>query len=433
MTQNPATARTHGEPPPASNRHLTPWYAIECLNSYAATLFTAGAYDYADAQLHVTPAMRLWLSAAWGFAYIFISLQSGRLSERFGPRRVVGTMVLLCILTSLVPLFTLKIPNVYLLLLLMLPFNLTSSTIWPAIESAISRTRAPMPLNVRTSMYNISWGSAGFISFFTCGVLEKWWWGNVFLVPALCSALSIIIFFLFAAPPGAVGKEHVPEESEHEHDIDTPGMRRRAKTLLLMAWIGNALAYVAINVLLPVKMHLATEAGITSLTMMGVITSIWGLTRVIAFVFLSKWSGWHYKARWLLGAQFALWASFILFMVFNTVPMLILMQIVFGLATATVYSSSLYYAMHVSEGHGGHAGIHEALIGLGICVGPAVSAIASGSALGHEALVRIATGVSVVMTLGILAMVLVARRLKPAKMIAIEISSSRGPHAQSNT
>ena len=103
-------------------------------------------------------------------------------------------------------------------------------------------------------------------------------------------------------------------------------------------------------------------------------------------------------------------------MVINTVPMLILMQIVFGLATATVYSSSLYYAMHVSEGHGGHAGIHEALIGLGICIGPAVSALASGQTVGHEALVRIAIAVSIVMAAGIITMLLVSRKLKPAKI-----------------
>jgi hypothetical protein len=273
-----------------------------------------------------------------------------------------------------------------------------------------------MPLNMRTAMYNISWGSAGFVSFFTCGALEQWWWGNVFLVPALCSALSFVIFLLFAPPKDAIGKEHVPEESEQERDIDTPAMQHRAKTLLLMAWIGNALAYVAINVLLPVKMRLAAESGISDLTTMAIATSVWGLTRVIAFASLWKWSGWHYRVRWLLGAQFALWASFVLLMVVNTVPMLIAMQIVFGIAAATVYSSSLYYAMHVSEGHGGHAGIHEALIGLGICIGPAVSAIASGESRGHEALVRIAAGVSIVMTLGILAMLLLARRLKFAKI-----------------
>jgi len=418
VTPYPA-ARTQRDPSPipASNiRALGPWYAIEFLNSYAATLFCTGAYDFADHELHVTPSMRLWLSAAWGFAYIFISLQSGRLSERFGPRSVVRTMILLCIASTLLPLLTLHFQNIWLLLLLMLPFNFTSSTIWPAIESAISRTRAPMPLNMRTAMYNISWGSAGFVSFFTCGALENAWWGNIFLVPSLCSLLSITLFFLFAPPASAISKEHVPQESQHERDIDSPDMRQRAKTLLLMAWIGNALAFVAINVLLPVKMRLATEAGITNLTSQGFITSVWALTRVLGFALLWKWSGWHYKARWLLGAQLALWISFVLFIVINTVPMLFTMQILFGLATATVYSSSLYYAMHVSEGHGGHAGIHEALIGLGTCIGPAVGALAGGNARGHDALTRIAIGVSFVMAAGISAMLLVSRRSKPAKI-----------------
>jgi phosphoribosylglycinamide formyltransferase-1 len=167
-------------------------------------------------------------------------------------------------------------------------------------------------------------------------------------------------------------------------------MRRRAQTLLTMAWMGNALAYVAANVLLPVKMRLAGEAGIVDLATAAAITSVWGFLRVFGFIALWKWSGWHYRVRWLLGAQITLWLSFVLMMVINTQPMLVAMQVVFGLATAMLYASSLYYAMHVSDGHGGHAGIHEALIGLGICIGPAVGAIAGAGLGGHEALVHIA-------------------------------------------
>jgi len=37
-----------------------------------------------------------------------------------------------------------------------------------------------------------------------------------------------------------------------------------------------------------------------------------------------------------------------------------------------IYYSSLFYSMDVGETKGEHGGIHEAAIGLGNCVGPAV-------------------------------------------------------------
>ncbi len=53
---------------------------------------------------------------------------------------------------------------------------------------------------------------------------------------------------------------------------------------------------------------------------------------------------------------------------------LILAQVGFGWASALLYYSALYYSMDGSETHGEHGGVHEALIGLGLCGGPAVSA-----------------------------------------------------------
>jgi MFS family permease len=389
-------------------RVLAPWYTIDLLNSYAATLLTAGCYDYADKVLHVAPSTSLWLSAFWGLAYIFISLNAGRLSERLGPRRVLGIMITATIFSSLLGISSILIPFVFMLFAVMLPFNISSSTIWPALESAITRTQARAPLSTRTALYNFSWGATGFVALFTCGALEKLWWGNIFLVPALCSALSLGIFHVFAAPESLISKDHVPDESAHEHDLDSPDLRTRAKRLLLMAWIGNMFAYVAINVLLPVKAALATDAGLTNLTAIGIITSIWGFTRFVGFFITWKWSGWHYKTSWLLAAQFTLAITFFLMLILHNPLVLILTQILFGLATALIYSSSLYYAMHVSDGHGGHAGLHEALIGVGVVIGPGIGALAGAGELGPAALLRIAIAVTTLLLLAATAMTLLA-------------------------
>jgi hypothetical protein len=51
-------------------------------------------------------------------------------------------------------------------------------------------------------------------------------------------------------------------------------------------------------------------------------------------------------------------------------------QIVFGGAVGLIYYSSLFYSMDSSETKGEHGGIHESVIGLGNCAGPAVGAAA---------------------------------------------------------
>ncbi len=54
--------------------------------------------------------------------------------------------------------------------------------------------------------------------------------------------------------------------------------------------------------------------------------------------------------------------------------MLIVAQIFFGGAIGLIYYSSLFYSMDASETKSEHGGIHEAAIGVGNCVGPAVGA-----------------------------------------------------------
>lgn len=401
----------------SDRRALLPWYLIEFLNSYAATLFCAGCYDFAGEVLDQPPSVRLWMSAAWGFAYIFIALMAGRLSEKLGPRRVVGLMVMLCIFTPLLGLLAYYTKSVWVLAAVMLPFNITSSTIWPALESAITRTPAKMPLSTRMAIYNLSWGSAGFVAFFTRGALFKIDWSMVFIATSIASLISLLVFLKFAIPAHMISADHVPAEADHETAHDTPALQARAKTLLHMAWVGNALAYVAINVLIPVQYRIGTLGGLSDPALIGFITSIWGFSRFAGFAVTWRWHGWHYKIRWLLGSQIALAVSFTLMLFFHDPIIFAGLQVLFGLSTAIVYSCSLYYAMHVSDGGGEHAGIHEALIGLGIAIGPAVGAIAGGSDFGAEALRKIAIGVSGVMILGILTQIVMVTRGRAAKKV----------------
>jgi MFS family permease len=209
-----------------------------------------------------------------------------------------------------------------------------------------------------------------------------------------------------------IGKEHVRDDAAGEHELDIPSKRRRAATLLLVAWTGNALSYVAIYVLIPLLAQLANLAGVGTLVGGGMITSAWSFMRFAGFVLAWVWVGWHYKGRWLIGAQVVLVASFFFMLTVHHPAVFVATQMIFGLAVALVYSSALYYAMHVSSGHGGHAGIHEALIGLGTAVGPAIGALAGTGEIGQDAVWRIALGVTAVLAAGTLVMAWMAWRIR---------------------
>ena len=53
---------------------------------------------------------------------------------------------------------------------------------------------------------------------------------------------------------------------------------------------------------------------------------------------------------------------------------ILVVQVVLGWCLGVIYYSSLYYSMDAGDTKGEHAGVHEAAIGVGIFVGPAIGA-----------------------------------------------------------
>lgn len=408
--------------PLTDRRSLGPWFLAEFLISYASMLLLTGCYDYAEIKLGATPSQRLWISAAWGLAYIFISLLAGRITGRLGPRRAAATFATLSIFTCLAGLTVIVFPRLWLVPLVMLLVNCTTTTIWPALESGLTRSPGRLPLSQRLSLYNIAWGSAGFLATFTHGMLENLPLGDglggrlpfatIFVVAALACGLAAVTLGVFAVPAHRISIDNVPDTAAGEHEMEDPSVRRRAQLLLKMAWIANALSYVAIYVLIPVMTQLVMQTGVRSLAWAGVIGSTWFVVRFFTFALAGKWTAWHYKIRWQIGPLVALAGSLAGMLLIHDLVALIAFQVVFGFSAAMLYSASLYYAMHVSSGHGGHAAFHEAVIGMGTLGGPLIAAVAATGQLDQVAMVRIAVSVSVLLGTGLAAIVWLATRDK---------------------
>ena len=141
-----------------------------------------------------------------------------------------------------------------------------------------------------------------------------------------------------------------------------------------LAWAANPLNYMAANTILAVVPGIAAHVGLT-IPQAGLVMSVWYYVRTVVFAKLWWWPGWHYHFGWFFAALVLLVVGFAVILTAPWVWLLVVAQIAFGWASAVLYYSSLYYAMDGSDSHGADGGVHEALIGMGICGGPAVSAL----------------------------------------------------------
>jgi len=142
-----------------------------------------------------------------------------------------------------------------------------------------------------------------------------------------------------------------------------------------MAWLANPFAYIAINTLLAVLPGVAAKFHLSPM-LAGFACSLWCFVRFFAFIALWQWTGWHYRFRWLVTAYVTLVISFAAILVLPNLAAVLIAQLFFGAAVGLIYYSSLFYAMDAHDSSSEHGGIHEAAIGLGNCVGPAVGATA---------------------------------------------------------
>jgi predicted MFS family arabinose efflux permease len=144
-------------------------------------------------------------------------------------------------------------------------------------------------------------------------------------------------------------------------------------TFLRLAWIANPFSYIAIYALLSTMPGLAARFGLSPAEV-GLFCSVWLFGRMLAFVWLWHWTGWHYRFRWLGGGFAALTLSFGAILLAPALWVVVVAQGGFGVACGLTYYSSIFYSMDVGEAKGEHGGLHEAALGAGICAGPAVGA-----------------------------------------------------------
>ena len=341
------------------------FYLIELINCYAAVYYSNFLFFYLRRTFGFGEVENLLTAALSGFVYIIAAWQGGKLAQRYGCIRLIymGCCGVILSLT-LGMIFTTATAQVMVFCL----WTTGVCFIWPALETLVSE-RAGAELPKMVGIYNVTWAAGCAVGYFTAGILiEKLGTASLFWLP-----LGLMVVELAIVPFAARWLKKENDRQCHEEPLTPAVCEADTKRFLRMAWIANPFSYVAINTVIPLIPSIAEKLDLST-GMAGIVCSLWMFARLAAFAAFWRWTGWHYRFRWLAGSFLLLIVCFFGFLMAQSIGLLMAAQVGFGLSIGLIYYSSLYYSMNVTENQGSNAGLHEAMIGAGLFIGPACGA-----------------------------------------------------------
>lgn len=367
-----------------SCRRFWPVYMVEGLTSLGSNLLMVGVFFYTQHRFGWGARQNLLLAASQGVAYILGALLADRITRWLG--RVPG-LVLLHVFMAVMGLTGWLADSQVAVTAVLICYTFLAAANWPVLEGLISTGVDAHQLSRRIGIYNLVWSGVAAGTVAVNGAIIQYWPSGVFLLPLLvhCLAVGIILVPLPVSPPPAASAAEPGDGPE-------PQLLQMRTQALWLSRIGLPAVYIVTYALVAMMPSLPTiqPLGTTAKTLVG---SVWLVARFGAFVLLGATVWWHVRPRVILAAAVLLLLAFI----GTTIPLshlagqggssadltwMISWQVLLGLAMGMIYCGSLYFGMVLSEGSTEHGGYHEALIGVGQVMGPAIGALVPGGLTG---------------------------------------------------
>ncbi|MEO1512602.1 MAG: hypothetical protein AAFU70_11045, partial [Planctomycetota bacterium] len=259
---------------------------------------------------------------------------------------------------------------------------------WPLVEGRLAARRSGRNLRRAVGAFNIAWASAMIAAYFAMAPLVRSAPLQVLTWLGVCHLLSLVVIARLASDRrvDAETRERAPHEDDAEPDAGPDAeqvaarSRRRATTFRVLL----PASYVAMAVLDPILASSLARLGVSE-PWRPALVATWLVTRLVAFMTLHLWHGWH-RARFTPhAATIGLLTSMaaVLLLPFTAtgataIGGMLLALGVLGVAQGAVYKGALYYALEHSEHKVDTGGRHEALIGVGYTIGPLLGILAFG-------------------------------------------------------
>ncbi|HYE62080.1 MAG TPA: hypothetical protein VD997_08790 [Phycisphaerales bacterium] len=345
-------------------------FAFTFLNSLGSGVVTNGIVFMSTGGYGFTERQNAWLMVLLGVTYIAGALATRPLVE-WARRATIGTRGLLALL-MIAGAALCTVPQLiqwlgggrptWIIWLLVGVYSPLTGVLWPLVESYVSGGRSGQTLRTVTSRWNIVWSSAVVVA--SVGISRY-----VESQPALMVFLLGFIHLLCLTLLTRLQNEPAPHLPD-EHEPHPPVYAKLLVTFRLLL----PMSYIVGSALGPYLPSAMKSLGI-KVELWAMLTATWLLARVLVFILLNRWHGWH--GRWypaVLGGVLLVtgFGASVFAAPMESIALLIAGLAMFGTGMAVVYSGALYYALEVGQAEVEAGGKHEALIGAGYTIGPGI-------------------------------------------------------------
>ena len=352
--------------PPRHHARLLLLTFLECA---AAIFLERGIYFFTDERLHFTPTQNLWLAMLFGICYALGAWLSHPIAHRLGEKRMLrGLLVILIGLHAWIGFM----PHGIGLVVAFAGIGLMIGAKWPIIESYVNAGRSTHDTIKSVGRFNLAWASSVPLTLAAVGpLLDGPYPASMFWI-----ALSLHVTGLGLTWPLPQVPAHLPDD--HPHRPDGPTSRYYHALLRSSRWalLGSCAMMFLVAPLMPTifdRLHVAVDWAPAA-------SSLLDWVRLMAFFILGWWTAWHGRRLPLVGAGVALPIGFALILFGPNLLIVLLGEIIFGLAMGMCYYAALYYAMVVKNASVDAGGAHEAIIGSGVAIGPMLGLLGFGLA-----------------------------------------------------
>lgn len=349
---------------------------VTFLEMFSTILVERAVYFYSHDELQFSQEENLWLALAFGCLYVVGALASHPLALRRRERPVllaavvaqVGFFALLASWTWPVVLF---VGNAAL--------GFLNGLKWPIIESYVSAGRDPRGTSRAVGAFNVTWASTVPLSLVAAGPIIAWWARGLFVLAAAMNAASLCLVVRFSPRPAYLPHGH-PDRPAEDSVVRLRVLLRASRWFLLA---GYALMWILAALLPAVLWELGFDA-----RWRPAVSGVMDAVRLVTFLALGMWAGWHGRLSTLALGLVGLPAGFFL-AVFSPdlggvlggwggAACVLAGEVIFGISLGTTYTAALYYAMVIKSASVDAGGAHESLIGTGFTAGPIAGLVGMG-------------------------------------------------------
>lgn len=333
---------------------------VAFLDDFAVAAVAMGV-QFLGIQLRASTQMLGILPAVSAIAYTAGCLLSGPLSDRWGRRRPA---MLSCLITGIIWLLLPRSTSPLHLLILM-PFSGAAlSLLWPSVQAWLGEFSGDNSkrLSRTLSLFNLSWSAGIMLGTLLAGWMVLAGYAVPFVISAVLSFICLAV--LIATPAGQTAETPSPP---------TVGSvsAEKAQLFLYLAWIGNFASWFCRGTIGATFPKLGLTVLHFSQPVVSTIAFVPTLALCVMFAVARLSNRWQYHLRVLLLVEVGGIAGMLIAWRALTPFVFIIGFALTGLCTAITYISSQAYALHgTSARRGKRSGLHEAVLGTAIIIGP---------------------------------------------------------------